>query len=87
VLFAKRESIRGGQGGLMKKATPFSICRAAGWRFLHEQDGQDSMEYTLPLGFVALAAAAIFPFAMNNVKVLWNVASNHLSNAASRAKG
>ena len=69
----------------MRKTTAFLVRR--GWRFLHEQDGQDSMEYTLLLGFVALAAAAIFPFVMDSAKVLWNVASNHLSNAASLAKG
>lgn len=54
-------------------------------RFLREQDGQDTMEYTLLLGFVALAAAAIFPVVTTSIKVIWNVASNHLSNAASSA--
>lgn len=57
-----------------------------GRRFLREEDGQDTMEYTLLLGFVALAAAAIFPVVTDNIKVIWQVASNHLSNAASAAK-
>ncbi len=44
------------------------------------------MEYTLLLGFVALAAAAIFPVFANNLKTIWQIASNHLSNTASSAK-
>ncbi len=55
-------------------------------RFTQEQDGQDTMEYTLLLGFVALAAAAIFPVFANNLKTIWQIASNHLSNTASSAK-
>jgi Flp pilus assembly pilin Flp len=55
-------------------------------RFFCEEDGQDTMEYTLLLGFVALAAAAIFPVVSANIKTIWQVASNHLSNAASAAK-
>ncbi len=54
--------------------------------FLLGEDGQDTMEYTLLLGFVALAAAAIFPVVTDSIKTIWNVASNHLSNAASAAK-
>ncbi|HZS50527.1 MAG TPA: hypothetical protein VFA54_06695 [Bryobacterales bacterium] len=54
--------------------------------FWKHQDGQDTMEYTLLLGFVALAAAAIFPFVTSNIKTIWQIASNHLSNAASAAK-
>ena len=63
------------------------VFRVIAQRFLRKESGQDTMEYTLLLGFVALAAAAIFPFVTDSVQVLWNVASNHLSNAASRAKG
>jgi Flp pilus assembly pilin Flp len=55
-------------------------------RFSQETDGQDTMEYTLLLGFVALAAAAIFPVVTDNIRAIWEVASNHLSNAASAAK-
>ena len=56
-----------------------------GKRFFRQEDGQDTMEYTLLLGFVALAAAAIFPIVTDSIKVIWNVASNHLSNAAKAA--
>jgi Flp pilus assembly pilin Flp len=55
-------------------------------KFWREEDGQDTMEYTLLLGFVALAAAAIFPVVTDSIKVIWNVASNHLANAASAAE-
>ena len=54
-------------------------------RFLDDEGGQDTMEYTLLLGFVALAAAAIFPTVTNSIKTVLNVASNHLSNAAKAA--
>ncbi len=59
---------------------------AAGRSFFDNEEGQDTMEYTLLLGFVALAAAAIFPVVTNNIKIIWQIASNHLSNAASAAK-
>ncbi len=55
-------------------------------QFLREQDGQDTMEYTLLLGFVALAAAAIFPVVTASIKTIWSVASKHLFNAASAAQ-
>ena len=50
-----------------------------------QENGQDTMEYTLLLAFVAVAAAAIFPVVTDSIKVIWNVASNHLSNAAKAA--
>jgi Flp pilus assembly pilin Flp len=52
---------------------------------LQQEDGQDTMEYTLLLGFVAVAAAAIFPIVTDSIKVIWNVMSNHLSNTAKAA--
>jgi Flp pilus assembly pilin Flp len=52
---------------------------------LQREDGQDTMEYTLLLAFVAMAAAAIFPVVTDSIKVIWNVMSNHLSNTAKAA--
>jgi Flp pilus assembly pilin Flp len=52
---------------------------------LQHEDGQDTMEYTLLLAFVAMAAAAIFPVVTDSIKVIWNVMSNHLSNTAKAA--
>ena len=50
-----------------------------------QENGQDTMEYTLLLAFVAVAAAAIFPVVTDSIKVIWNVLSNHLSNTAKAA--
>ena len=52
---------------------------------LQQENGQDTMEYTLLLAFVAVAAAAIFPVVTDSIKVIWNVMSNHLSNTAKAA--
>lgn len=60
--------------------------KAVAGRFVQETDGQDTMEYTLLLGFVALAAAAIFPVVTDNIKCIWQIASEHLQNAVSAAK-
>ena len=56
-------------------------------QFLREQEGQDLVEYSLLMGFVALAAAAIFPNVANSVNTIWCIASRHLSNAAVAASG
>ena len=53
--------------------------------FLREEEGQDLVEYSLLMGFVALAAAAIFPNVAGSINLIWAIASNHLSNAASAA--
>ena len=55
-----------------------SIARA----FWQDQEGQDLVEYSLLMGFVALAAAAIFPNVAASVNTIWKLASQHLSNAA-----
>ena len=49
-------------------------------RLLREEDGQDMTEYTLLMGFVALASVAVFPVITDSIRVIWNVASKHLSN-------
>lgn len=54
-------------------------------RFFQEEDGQDTMEYTLLLGFVALSAAAIFPPIATSISKIWCVANKHLANAANAA--
>ena len=50
-----------------------------------EEEGQDLIEYTLLLAFVALASAALFIGAGQSVNQIWSVANQHLSNAASVA--
>ena len=54
-------------------------------RFLREEEGQDLIEYTLMLGFVALASAALFIGAGKSASTIWNIANATMSNAASAA--
>ena len=54
-------------------------------RFLREEEGQDLIEYTLLLGFVALASAALFIGAGKSASTIWTIANNTMSNAASAA--
>ncbi len=55
--------------------------------FLREESGQDLIEYTLLLAFVALASASLFLSAGNSVSAIWQTGSNQLSTAASAATG
>jgi Flp pilus assembly pilin Flp len=50
--------------------------------FLRDEQGQDLIEYTLLLAFVALASAALFIGAGGRVSTIWNAANNQLANAA-----
>jgi Flp pilus assembly pilin Flp len=50
--------------------------------FLKDEEGQDLIEYTLLMAFIALASAAIFINAGTSVNSIWKNASNQLSNAA-----
>ncbi len=51
-------------------------------RFLKDESGQDLIEYTLLMAFVALASAAIFVSAGQSISTIWGSASTQLSNAA-----
>ena len=51
--------------------------------FLRDEQGQDLIEYTLLLAFVALASAALFIGAGASVNGIWGTASNQLVNANS----
>ena len=51
-------------------------------RFWREESGQDLIEYTLLMAFVALASASLFISAGNSVSGIWGAASNQISNAA-----
>lgn len=55
-------------------------------RFVREEQGQDLIEYTLLLAFVALASAALFIGAGQSISGIWQVTNSHLSNANSAAK-
>jgi Flp pilus assembly pilin Flp len=51
-------------------------------RFLKDESGQDLIEYTLLMAFVALASAAVFVSAGSSISSIWGSASTQLSNAA-----
>ena len=53
--------------------------------FLHEDQGQDLIEYTLLLGFVAMASAALFIGSGAATKTIWGIANAEMSNAAAEA--
>ena len=50
-----------------------------------EEDGQDLIEYTLLLAFVALASAAIFLGAGGNVAGIWDEGNEALQKANTAA--
>jgi len=54
-------------------------------RFMKDEQGQDLIEYTLLLAFVALASAALFTSAGTSVKTIWTAANTNLANAAANA--
>jgi len=49
--------------------------------FLRDEQGQDLIEYTLLLAFVALASAALFIGAGNSVKGIWTATNSQLAAA------
>jgi Flp pilus assembly pilin Flp len=54
-------------------------------RFVKDEQGQDLIEYTLLMAFVALASAAIFINAGKSIGTIWTSASTQLVNAATAA--
>ena len=53
--------------------------------FLRDEQGQDLVEYTLLLAFVALASAALFLGAGVSVSTIWTQANSRLNQAAASA--
>lgn len=53
--------------------------------FIRGDEGQDLIEYTLLLAFVALASAALFIGAGGSVNNIWVIANQQLGNAAASA--
>ncbi len=54
-------------------------------RFMQDDQGQDLVEYTLLLAFVALASAALFISAGGSITGVWTQANTKLSQANSAA--
>jgi len=46
-----------------------------------EEQGQDLIEYTLLMAFVALASAALFLGAGGNIKAIWSTTNSQLTQA------
>jgi Flp pilus assembly pilin Flp len=46
-----------------------------------EEQGQDLIEYTLLMAFVALASAALFLGAGGSIKSIWTTTNTQLANA------
>ena len=55
------------------------------WTLLFDESGQDLIEYTLLMAFVALASAALFIGAGGSINSIWGTANTQLSNAATSA--
>ncbi|HEX3744293.1 MAG TPA: Flp family type IVb pilin [Bryobacteraceae bacterium] len=49
--------------------------------FLHNEQGQDLIEYTLLMAFVAIASAGLFLGAGASVKGIWSATNNQLTKA------
>ena len=50
-------------------------------RFFKDEEGQDLIEYTLLMAFIALASAGIFLHAGSSVNKIWGNANTVLSQA------
>ena len=50
--------------------------------FWQEEDGQDLIEYTLLMAFIALASALLFLSAGGSVAAIWTSGSSTLNNAS-----
>jgi len=54
-------------------------------QFLQEESGQDLIEYTLLMAFVALASAALFIGAGGSIQGIWSTTNSQLSAANASA--
>jgi len=54
-------------------------------RFYNDENGQDLIEYTLLMAFVALASAALFIGAGGSIQGIWSVSNSQLSAANASA--
>jgi Flp pilus assembly pilin Flp len=53
--------------------------------FWQEEQGQDLIEYTLLMAFVALASASLFIGAGGSIKGIWTTSNSQLSAANTQA--
>ncbi len=55
--------------------------------FVKEEDGQDLVEYSLLLAFIALAAVAVLTNVQTSINKLWKTVNTQLKNANTQAGG
>jgi len=55
--------------------------------FCNDRQGQDLIEYTLLMAFVALAAAALFLGAGGSIQGIWTASNTELSTANTKVGG
>jgi Flp pilus assembly pilin Flp len=55
------------------------------WSFMHDEQGQDLIEYTLLTAFLALLSCALFLGAGGSIKGIWVVTNNQLAQANAMA--
>ena len=55
--------------------------------FWRDEQGQDLIEYTLLIAFVALASAALFIGTGGSISSIWTTTNTNLTNAATAASG
>ena len=54
--------------------------------FVRDEQGQDLIEYTLLLAFVALASAALFVSSGGSVNSIWGTTNGQLENAVTASQ-
>lgn len=54
-------------------------------KFMNDEQGQDLIEYTLLMAFVALASAALFLGAGGNIKGVWTSGNSQIATANTSA--
>lgn len=54
-------------------------------RFWREEDGQDMVEYSLLLAFIALAGVTVLSNTSSSISSIWKSVSDQLTNAATTA--
>ncbi len=69
----------------MKKQYQYYAAMSYILNFLKDEEGQDLIEYTLLLAFVALASAALFIGAGGSVKGIWGATNSDLAYANTQA--
>jgi Flp pilus assembly pilin Flp len=66
-------------------SSPYNRCMSLFKMFCKDESGQDLIEYTLLLAFVALASAALFIGAGKSVQGIWSATNSQLSAANASA--